>query len=147
MRNTPSISLLVPAYNESGNLPLVVPAMMEKLRSLSPRVELILVDDGSRDATMDVMRALAQRFPEVVALQLSRNFGKEAAIAAGLSASRGEVVALMDADGQHPLALLEKMLDLWREGSDVVYAVRTTRSNQSKLQALLTRCSPAASTN
>ncbi len=139
MRPVPSISLVVPAYNESKNLPHVVPGMVSALRALSDRVEVVLVDDGSRDNTVEVIDALSRQHPEVVGVKLSRNFGKEAAITAGLHEARGEVVAIMDADGQHPVSLLDKMLTLWREGNDVVYAVRTTRDDQSRFQAFLTK--------
>lgn len=139
MRPVPSLSLVVPAYNESKNLPQVVPEMVAALKALSDRVELILVDDGSRDATHEVIAALSRQHPEIVGLKLSRNFGKEAAITAGLHEAQGEVVAIMDADGQHPTALLPKMLELWRQGNDVVYAVRTSRDDQSSLQSFMTK--------
>lgn len=138
LRPTPSISCVMPAYNEARNLPQVLPEVLEALRALSPQVELIVVDDGSRDDTVAVVHALAQQAPEVVCLELSRNFGKEAAITAGLTATRGEVVLIMDADGQHPCRLLPQMLAHWRQGCDVVYAVRATRHDQSGLQARLT---------
>jgi len=85
LRPVPSISLVVPAYNESRNLPGVIPGMVETLRSLSPRVEIVIVDDGSRDETVAVIESLSRQYPEVVGIQLSRNFGKEAAITAGLT--------------------------------------------------------------
>lgn len=139
MRPVPSISLVVPAYNESRNLPQVVPEMVAALKALSDGVELILVNDGSRDETQAVIGELSRQYPEVVGLTLSRNFGKEAAITAGLHEAQGEVVAIMDADGQHPVALLANMLDLWRQGNDVVYGVRTSRDDQSGLQSFLTK--------
>lgn len=138
LRPTPSISCVMPAYNEASNLSQVLPQVLQALRALAPRVELIVVDDGSRDDTVAVVQALARHAPEIVCLELSRNFGKEAAITAGLSATRGEVVLIMDADGQHPCSLLPEMLARWREGCDVVYAVRATRHDQSSLQARLT---------
>lgn len=135
---TPSISCIVPAFNEGGNLGVVLPPMLAALKSLSPQVEIVVVNDGSRDDTDAVMQRLCASYPEVVYLQLSRNFGKEAALTAGLDAVRGEVVVLMDADGQHPTALLPEMLQKWRQGADVVYAARKTRDDQSSLQAGLT---------
>jgi glycosyltransferase involved in cell wall biosynthesis len=130
-----SISCVMPAFNEARNLARVVPQVLQALAALAPTVELIVVDDGSRDGTVDAVRALALAYPQVVLLRLSRNFGKEAALTAGLEAARGEVVVLMDADGQHPAALLSDMLARWREGADVVYAVRRTREDQSRLHA------------
>jgi glycosyltransferase involved in cell wall biosynthesis len=102
----------------------VLAQVLAALRALSPRVEVVVVDDGSRDDTVAVVRGLCQREPALRLLQLSRNFGKEAALTAGLAAARGEVVVLMDADGQHPTALLADMLRHWQAGADVVYAVR-----------------------
>ena len=136
--STPSLSCVIPAYNEARNLGTVVPQILTTLRALGTQIELIVVDDGSRDDTTQVMQALCAAHPEVVYLKLSRNFGKEPALTAGIDATRGEVVFLMDADGQHPIALLPEMLQKWKEGSDVVYAVRKTRDDQSGLQASLT---------
>ncbi len=134
----PTISCVMPAYNEAANLAGFVPQVLETLHRLSPRAELVIVDDGSRDETVQVVRKLSLQYPQVVLVQLSRNFGKEAALTAGLAHARGDVVVLMDADGQHPLALLAPMLERWRAGNDVVYAVRRTRDDQSGLHAGLT---------
>lgn len=136
--STPSLSCVIPAYNEARNLGTVVPQILTTLRALGTQIELIVVDDGSRDDTTQVMQTLCAAYAEVVYLKLSRNFGKEPALTAGIDATRGEVVFLMDADGQHPIALLPEMLQKWKEGSDVVYAVRKTRDDQSGLQASLT---------
>ena len=135
---SPSLSCVVPAFNEARNLAAVVPQILATLATLSDRIELIVVDDGSRDDTTSVMQALCAAHPEVVYLKLSRNFGKEPALTAGIDATRGDVVFLMDADGQHPVTLLPEMLQKWRLGSDVVYAVRKTRDDQSGLQVSLT---------
>ncbi|MCL1962306.1 MAG: glycosyltransferase family 2 protein [Desulfovibrionaceae bacterium] len=130
-----SISCVMPAYNEARNLVRVVPQVLQVLTGLAEAVELIVVDDGSRDDTVETARALIRAHPQVVLLRLSRNFGKEAALTAGLQAARGDVVTIMDADGQHPAALLPEMLARWREGADVVYAVRRTRADQPALYA------------
>jgi glycosyltransferase involved in cell wall biosynthesis len=135
---SPSLSCVIPAFNEARNLGTFVPQILATLRPLSPHVELIVVDDGSRDDTTAVMQALCAAHPEVVYLKLSRNFGKEPALTCGIDATRGEVVVLMDADGQHPVSLVPEMLTKWKEGSDVVYAVRKTRDDQSGLQVSLT---------
>ncbi len=129
----PSISCVMPAFNEAGSLDSFVPQVLAMLNSLATQVELIVVDDGSRDATVQVARALCAAHPQLVLLQLSRNFGKEAALTAGLAAARGDVVVLLDADGQHPVSLLPEMLQKWKLGADVVYAVRKTRADQSGL--------------
>jgi glycosyltransferase involved in cell wall biosynthesis len=134
----PALSCVIPAYNEADSLPLVLPELWKVLGSLTDRFEIVVVNDGSRDTTLNVLSALAVRYPGIVVVDLSRNFGKEAALTAGLEAAGGEVVVLMDADGQHPTDLLAAMLRRWREGVDVVYAVRRTRSDQSSLHVLLT---------
>jgi glycosyltransferase involved in cell wall biosynthesis len=135
---SPSISCVIPAFNEARNLGTVLPQILATLTSLSKRVELVVVDDGSRDDTTQVMHALCAAHPEIVYIKLSRNFGKEPALTAGIDAARGEVVVLMDADGQHPVSLLPEMFKKWQQGSDVVYAVRKTRDDQSGLQSSLT---------
>ena len=135
---TPTLSCVMPAYNEGKNLGQVVPQVLEALQALGSQVEIVLVNDGSKDNTAEVMRNLCAQHREVVGLDLSRNFGKEAALMAGIDAARGEVVVLMDADGQHPVALVAQMVQRWREGSDVVYAIRRTRDDQSALHAGLT---------
>jgi polyisoprenyl-phosphate glycosyltransferase len=132
---TPSISCVMPAFNEAKSLAVVVPQTLAVLQLLSRRVELIVVDDGSQDDTARVMHSLCAAHAQLLYLQLSRNFGKEAALTAGLDAAHGEVVVLMDADGQHPASLMPDMLLKWKQGADVVYAVRKAREDQSALQA------------
>ena len=134
----PSISCVIPAFNEARNLGSVLPRVLTTLRAMSDHVELIVVDDGSRDESTAVMQTLCATHRELVYLKLSRNFGKEPALMAGIDATRGEVVLLMDADGQHPVELLPTMLEKWQQGADVVYAVRKTRDDQSGLQVSLT---------
>lgn len=131
------LSCVMPAYNEARILPTVLPQVLLTLRQLAPQTELILVNDGSRDNSDEVVRNLCTQWPELVLLTLSRNFGKEAALTAGLQAAKGDVVVVMDADGQHPVNLLPLMLQSWQEGMDVVYAVRRTRQDQSHLHGKL----------
>jgi polyisoprenyl-phosphate glycosyltransferase len=135
----PKLSCVMPAYNEAGNLGQVVPHVLEALLALSPQVELVIVNDGSRDATEQVLSDLCAKHPQLVAVNLSRNFGKEAAITAGLEATQGDVVYIMDADGQHPANLLPEMLQKWQQGSDVVYAVRQNRDDQSWMHVTFTK--------
>jgi len=135
----PSISCIMPAYNEAANLPHIIPQTLSALRSLSSRVELIVVDDGSMDATVSVMKEMCKKFSEIVFVELSRNFGKENALSAGIDAAQGDVVILMDSDGQHSSTIIAQMFHHWQNGFDVVYAVRKKRDDQSKLQAKLTR--------
>lgn len=138
LSSSATISCVMPAYNEAGNLGQVVPHVLAALCQLSPRIELIIVNDGSRDATAQVLADLCAVHPQLVALNLSRNFGKEAALTAGLEAAQGDVLFIMDADGQHPTNLLPDMLQKWEQGADVVYAVRKTRHDQSMLHVAFT---------
>ena len=125
----------MPAFNEARNLGVVVPQTLAALHRLSTLAELIVVDDGSNDDTASVMQGLCAAHTQVVYFRLSRNFGKESALTAGLDMARGDVVVLMDADGQHPTSLLPEMLSKWKQGADVVYAVRRARDDQSALHA------------
>jgi polyisoprenyl-phosphate glycosyltransferase len=128
----------MPAYNEAGNLGHVVPQVLTALKQLCEKVELIAINDGSKDQTEQVLKDLSLTHPELVVLNLSRNFGKEAALTAGLDAAKGDVVVIMDADGQHPSELLPSMLQKWEQGMDVVFAIRKTRHDQSNLQIAFT---------
>lgn len=129
-RNTPPVlSVVVPAYNEAGALASTLDMIARHLAALVPHYEIVVVDDGSRDATAQIAADSAQRLP-VTLVRFSRNFGKEAAISAGLQHARGDVVVCMDADGQHSADLLGTMLAHWREGWDMVYAVRADRAQQ-----------------
>jgi glycosyltransferase involved in cell wall biosynthesis len=131
----PRISCVVPCRNEADNLEQLLPLLTDTLDSIAAEWELILVDDGSTDRTPVVMAAWARQ-RGIRVLQLSRNFGKEAALTAGLQASRGDVVVMMDADLQHPPALLPQLLARWRDGADVVYAVRTHRRDETAFKRL-----------
>ena len=128
--STPSISCIVPAYNEAANLPVLLQALLPALQALTPRWEVLVVDDGSRDDTASALQPWLQT-PGVRYLALSRNFGKEAALSAGLDHAQGRVVVMLDADGQHPLSLLPRMLEGWRQGADTVCAVRDNRADES----------------
>ena len=128
-----SLSCVVPCRNEAANLDLLLPLLAATLAGIARHWEVVLVDDGSTDATPELMREWAER-PGFRAIELSRNFGKEAALTAGLQAAAGEIVVLMDADLQHPPAMLAAMLSHWRAGADVVYAVRAHRRDESFLK-------------
>ena len=134
----PTLSCIVPAYNEGQNLPLLLTALVPALTALTPRWEIIVIDDGSRDNTAAALRPWLQE-PGLRYLALSRNFGKEAALTAGLEHARGQVVLMMDADGQHPLSLLPAMLQGWKDGADAVCALRETRADESWTKRLGTR--------
>lgn len=127
----PRLTVVMPAYNEAAVLHETLQGVIDTLNRLAVRWEIVVVDDGSRDATPALMAhpAAGLRY-----LRLSRNFGKEAALTAGLAHARGDVVVLMDADGQHPAELLPTMLQAWREGADAVCAVRQSRDDESRFK-------------
>ena len=125
-----SLSCVIPCRNEARNLDQLLPQLCDALARLAPHWEIVLVDDGSTDATAQVMRDWTD-VPGVRAIELSRNFGKEAALTAGLQAADGDIVVMMDADLQHPPAMIATLLTEWRAGADVVYAVRSHRDDES----------------
>jgi len=125
------VSVVVPAFNEADGLPRFVEALDRVLAPLNVRAELVIVNDGSRDATERVLADIARHRPDVVPVNFSRNFGKEAALTAGLAHARGSAVLLIDADFQHPLELLPEMHALWLAGYDMVYGVIVDRGFES----------------
>jgi polyisoprenyl-phosphate glycosyltransferase len=127
---TALVSLVSPVHEEAEGLGRFVARVREVMDAAHPRFELVLVDDGSQDASWEVIRGLAAADPRVRGLRLSRNFGKEAAVVAGLSACRGDAAIVLDSDLQHPPSLLPELLTRWREGYDVVEAVKRDRGHQ-----------------
>jgi glycosyltransferase involved in cell wall biosynthesis len=127
------VSVVLPAFNEAGSLATTLGPLARFLRTQARTFELLVVDDGSTDATAETAAALAPDM-NVTVVQLSRNFGQGAALSAGLDLARGDVVICMDADGQHPLAVAEQMLRHWEEGHDMVYAYRRDRRDESRFK-------------
>jgi len=121
------LSLVIPLFNEEAVLPLLVDRLETVLRRLDCDTEVIFVDDGSRDGTLALVRQLAGRDPRYRGLSFSRNFGHQAAITAGLDVASGDAVVMMDADLQDPPEILARMVQLYREGYDVVSAQRVGR--------------------
>ena len=134
-----TISCIVPAYNEAENLPRLVPLVAQALEATGHPFEIIVVNDGSADDTSTVLAGLCEIHAPLRALDLSRNFGKDAALTAGLDAARGDAVILMDADLQHSPDLIGQMLQHWYEGAEVVYAVRRNRQDEGLFKRLGTR--------
>lgn len=134
----PVISVICPLYNEAGNVAELLSRIDSILRRISgsPSYEIILVNDGSTDTTLSAARETFPRFPAVRVVNLSRNFGHQIAATAGIDLSRGEAVILMDGDLQDPPELIESFVAKWREGYDVVYAVRRTRKGESPFKLL-----------
>jgi glycosyltransferase involved in cell wall biosynthesis len=140
-RSGTGLSIVVPLYNEAGNLATLHGRIIEVARSLKAKrglaSEVVYVDDGSRDATLAAARALAADSLDVQVMSLSRNFGKEAALLAGLDHARLGAVLFMDGDGQHPPALVETLVGHWLDGGyDVIYTAKAHRDNEPWLRRL-----------
>ena len=136
MINPPKVSLVVPAYNEEIVLPEFVARARAALEATGLSWEIIFADDGSSDATAELVRAYRQQDRRIGLVSLSRNFGKEIAITAGLDHTSGQAVVVIDADLQDPPELIAELIARWKEGYDVVYARRTAREGESTLKRL-----------
>lgn len=127
----PLLSVVIPVYNEGSQLPQNVVAIAGWVASAEPRYEIILVDDGSTDDSWSWLKRLADEMPGLRIVRLSRNFGKELALCAGLMEARGSAAIVMDGDLQHPPELIPEMVRLWREeGFDVVECVKEDRGRE-----------------
>ena len=138
------ISVVVPCYNEEEALPCFLEALRETASGLCAEfgytTELVFVDDGSRDGTLSVLREAARTDSNVRYLSFSRNFGKEAAMFAGLQRARGEYVVIMDADLQHPPSMLREMVSVLRTGEyDCAAARRVSRTGEPPLRSFFSR--------
>jgi len=135
------ISIMVPAYNEQESLPLLYDAVSEVMSSESLSSydwELLLINDGSKDSSLDVMKSLREKDNRVCYVDLSRNFGKENAMLAGFDFVTGDCCVVMDADLQHPPHVIPEMVSKWEEGYDDVYAKRTVRWRESWIKRKVT---------
>lgn len=140
MHNTnhagPFLSVVVPVFNEQECILPFYQRTSSVLRAITEDHEIIFVDDGSRDATCDRIMALRARDPRIKLLALSRNFGKETAMTAGLDFADGDAVVIIDVDLQIPPELIPRMVEKWQEGYDNVYGTRTSREGESTLRKL-----------
>ncbi|MGN1111749.1 MAG: glycosyltransferase family 2 protein, partial [Acutalibacteraceae bacterium] len=135
-----TVDIVVPCYNEEEGLEVFVETTNKYINAIDGyRFRYILVDDGSRDKTFLVMRTLAKKYSNVKYISFSRNFGKEAAMYAGLQNSSGDYVIVMDADLQHPPAMIADMIKGVEEGHDCCAARRTTREGESKIRSFFSR--------
>ncbi|HOW69185.1 MAG TPA: glycosyltransferase family 2 protein [Phycisphaerae bacterium] len=120
----PRLSVVIPCYNEAENVAELYGQLCEVVSCVGGDAEFLFVDDGSRDGTLARLRDLAGRDARVRAVSLSRNFGHQAALSAGIDHARGDAVVVMDADLQHPPELIRRFVERWAEGYDIVYAYR-----------------------
>lgn len=126
----PLLSLVIPVYNEAEALPRFIELVEEALKAQENNYEIIFVNDGSSDDSLDILLGYTDR-NSVVVIDLARNFGKEAAVTCGLSYARGDAVIIMDADLQHPVSLIPELLEKWREGYEMVVPRNVARENES----------------
>jgi len=130
------LSVVLPAYNEEGSVPRAAQTIAGILVQAGIDHELVFVNDGSKDGTWEAILAQAERFPQVRGIRFSRNFGKEAAIFAGLAQARGACVVVLDCDLQHPPEKIVEMYRLWQQGYEVVEGVKTSRGKENPLHTL-----------
>jgi len=137
IREAGLLSVVAPVFDEQDGIAEFAARVTAALDGV--RFELVLVDDGSRDATAERLAALAAADPRVKVVFLSRNFGHQPALTAGLDHARGDVVVMLDSDLQDPPELIPTMVDHWRRGSDVVYAVRESRAGETRFKLVTAR--------
>ena len=130
----PELSVIVPAHNEEPGIAAALLAINNALQSCSGSNEIIVVDDGSTDETYRVLQQLCQEQDNLRAIKLSRNFGKESAMLAGLRVATGDAVITLDADLQHPPALIPEMVEKWKAGTMVVHAVKRQRESNTFME-------------
>jgi dolichol-phosphate mannosyltransferase len=126
----PKYSLIIPVYNEEATLPELYRRLSPVMDGLDGMVEVILVNDGSRDRSLELIRDLHDKDPRICYLSFARNFGHQIAVTAGLNFARGQAVVILDADLQDPPELIFDLVQRWQEGYDVVYAQRTQRHQE-----------------
>jgi glycosyltransferase involved in cell wall biosynthesis len=129
-----SLSIVVPAYNEEEVLKECHQRIADVTANIDGNAELIFVNDGSTDGTLEILQQLKSTDPRIAIVDLSRNFGKEIAMTAGMDHARGDAVVVIDADLQDPPELIPEMIRHWQDGYDVVYAKRTSRAGESALK-------------
>lgn len=132
----PILSVIIPLYRESAHLSRSMKEIVGVLKSTGLPFEIVLVDDGSPDDTWGAILDQKKQFEQIQGVRLSRNFGKESALAAGLEIARGNAILVMDGDLQHPPALIPEMIQHWRDGAEVVEAVKRSRGNETRSNRL-----------
>jgi dolichol-phosphate mannosyltransferase len=126
-----SVSIVLPVFNEEENIALLTDELTCLFRALPYDLEIIIVDDGSAAPTAEILEEICERTPEAGVLHLTRNFGHQAALTAGIDAARGDAVIVMDADRQHPVSVLPELLRRWENGADIVYTIRESGARES----------------
>ena len=135
-KNKKLLSIVAPAYNEAENIDEFYSRILESTKDLNLDIEIIYVNDGSLDKTIDVIYKQKENNDHITAIDLSRNFGKEIALTAGLDYSSGDAVVVIDTDLQDPPELIPKLVENWNDGYDVVNAKRIKREGESSLKKI-----------
>jgi len=130
------MSVVIPSYNEEANVARAAEVIGKTLREAGIEYELVFVSDGSKDTTFAIVKELSEQDVHVQGIQFSRNFGKEAAVFAGLEVAKGDCVAVIDCDLQHPPATLVEMYKLWEEGYEVVEGIKSSRGKESLIHKM-----------
>jgi glycosyltransferase involved in cell wall biosynthesis len=133
------LSIILPCYKEAANLPAMLAALKRELDKIPGDKEIIAIDDGSPDDTWKVLTTLKEQYRDLHIVRFARNFGKEAALTCGLRMAGGDVAVTMDADLQHPPEIIPEMLEKWRQGARVVYALRRGRETDGPLRKVLSK--------
>ena len=133
------LSIIIPAYNEELSVERAYYTISEILEKAQIDNEIIFIDDGSTDTTYERIKNLADKEKNIYGLHFSRNFGKEAAISAGLASAKGDAVVVIDCDLQHPPEKIVEMYHLWQEGYEIVEGIKKTRGKESKMHGFAAR--------
>lgn len=133
------LSVIIPAYNEAPVIQTTYLTISKILTDADIEHEIIFVDDGSKDNTFEMLSRLAEEYPNMSGLHFSRNFGKEAAMSAGLAAAKGDCVVVIDCDLQHPPEKIVEMYRLWEEGYEIVEGVKSSRGTEGKMHGFAAR--------
>ena len=133
------LSIILPCYREAANLPALLARLQKTLDQVPGTKEILAIDDGSPDNTYDVLCGLQSQYRDLRIIRFARNFGKEAALTCGLHKAQGDAVVMLDSDLQHPPEVILEMLEKWRAGDRVVYALRRNRAGDSFLRRLYTK--------
>lgn len=136
MKNNKTISVVIPIYNEEKNIPLISEAIRKEFQKINYNYELILVNDGSKDKSEEVLNKIKNNNQNIKVINLSRNFGKEIAITAGLNSVSGNACIMVDADMQHPPELIHEFINKWEKGADVVIGVREENKGEGSVKKI-----------
>ncbi|MFA5183608.1 MAG: glycosyltransferase family 2 protein [Syntrophales bacterium] len=134
-----TLSVILPVNNEERNLPELLPRLTQTLAQLTDRYEIIFIDDGSRDGSLNLIKQFASLDRRIKSLALSRNFGQMAALSAGLDLASGQAVIMMDADLQHPPELIPQLVANWRAGAEIVNTIRRDNAKTGLFKKLTAR--------